>query len=189
MSEQDSVDYNFSSVEKEVRVSSYLLGAIGAVLGALIGAIPWAIAYFFGWFVGWLGFLIGVCAARGYNILRGKNGWPAVFIIIFATIFGVAVGQVLGDFFAIGKYIANSEIEWATYSEIPKIYFYALRADSGMIGSVLGSFGLGLVFAGLGVWRLIRDMALALKTGEEDDMNQGQAPVYPEPEQVGEEIY
>ena len=151
--------------------NNYLLSTIGAILGALIGAVPWAIAYYFGWFVGWLGFLIGVCAVKGYNIFRGKSGWQAILIIIFATVLGVAAGQILGDFFDIAKYIANGELYWATYSEIPKIYFYVLVNDAEMQSSTLLNFGLGLVFAGLGIWRMIKDMITGLKGNNQNESN------------------
>ena len=136
---------------------SYLLGFIGALLGAFVGAIPWAIAYYFGWFVGWLGFLIGVCAVKGYEFLCQRTGKMMIFIIIVSVIFGVIAGQVLGDFIEIASWITKGEI-YATYFDIPAIYLFVLRSDSSIIPSMLGSLAMGFVFAGLGVWQIIRNM-------------------------------
>ena len=142
---------------------NYFIGAIGAILGALIGAAPWAVAYSFGWFVGWLGFLIGICAVKGYNIFRGKKGMPAVLIIILSIILGVIAGQVLGDILNIVKYINNGEIEGVSLSGIPNLYLYVLLNDSEFFASFLGNFALGLLFAGLGVWKLLTNMISELK--------------------------
>lgn len=164
-------DVDVTTADINMKKYNYLTGTIGALVGAFIGAIPWAMAYHFGWFVGWLGFLIGVCVIKGYSKMRGKKGWPAVFIIVFAIVFGVIAGQVLGDFLGIAKYIANGEIAWATYSDIPEIYIYVLRQDSGALSYTIGNLALGFLFAGLGVWRIIKSMISDLRSKKQDDVN------------------
>jgi len=147
---------------------SYLLGFIGALLGAFVGAIPWAVAYYFGWFVGWLGFLIGVCAVKGYGLLCQRTGKMMIFIIIVSVIFGVIAGQVLGDFIEIASWIANGEV-YATYLDIPAIYLFVLRTDPDIIPSMLGSLAMGFLFAGLGVWQIIRNMISGLGSTVQED--------------------
>ena len=157
-----NLSYESNKMDNELgttKKGSYLLGAVGAVLGAFIGSIPWAIVYYFGWFVGWLGFIIGICAVKGYEILRGKTGKVKVLIIILATIFGVACGQVIGDFIALGRMIATGEIPGATYMDIPSIYRYLIVENSiGFITDSLKNLVIGLLFAGLGIWRMIKSM-------------------------------
>ena len=178
MTEQNNASYTVDSLKTNLKNRSYLLGLVGALLGALIGAIPWAVVYSFGWFVGWLGFLIGFCAAAGYRILRGKSGWLAILIIVFAIIFGVAAGQTMGDFIDIGKYISRGELDGFTYSDIPRLYFFLLANDSEALSSTLVNLVLGLLFAFLGVWRMIASMIADLKGSKQNTT------AFPVPEQA-----
>ena len=156
-----------SQVEK-----SYLTGLLGALIGAVIGAIPWAIAYYFGWFVGWLGFLIGICAIKGYKIFKGKIGFPAVLVMIFSIIFGVVVGQIMGDFIELGVFIADEGAGMGmTYFDIPQIYFFVLLDDTEMLSSTLANLGIGFLFAGLGTWGTIKDMIFGLKNEGQKEAN------------------
>lgn len=148
---------------KKERGKTYFAGLLGALLGALVGAIPWAIAYYFGWFVGWLGFLIGFCTVKGYELFKGKNGLPKVFIVIAAIIIGVILGQLMGDFLTLWMMINKGELDWATYADIPYIYYLALTLDPDILGEILRSLALGLVFAVLGVWKMIKDMVMLYK--------------------------
>lgn len=136
---------------------------LGAILGGMVGAIPWAIVSHFGWFVGWLGFLIGICAIKGYEILGGRPGKPKVVIIVLATILGVAFGQVAATFITISTMIAGGEIPWLSYGQIPQFFILLLANDADFLFALLKDFGLGLVFAALGIWRLIASVAVESK--------------------------
>ena len=150
--------------ELENADKSYLLGTLGAVAGALIGAIPWAVAYSFGWFVGWLGLVIGFCAAKGYDICRGRQKKTKALIVILAVVLGVFAGQVMGDFIDWGKEIASDEYGiyeqfGITYIDIPGMYFgYIADYPGEYIADSIMNFLLGLLFAGLGSWGLVKDI-------------------------------
>jgi len=151
-------------LELENADKSYLPGILGAIAGAIVGAIPWAIVYSLGWFVGWLGLLIGFCAAKGYDICKGKQKKPKALIIVLAIILGVAAGQVMGDFIEMGKELAADEFGYyalfgITYKDIPSFYFeYITEYTGDFIAESMPNFLLGLLFAGLGCWALVKDI-------------------------------
>jgi len=149
-----------------LKQQNYLLGLFGALLGAIVGAIPWAIVYCLGWFVGWLGFLIGIAAVFGYNLLCKKKGIPTVLIIIISVIIGVAAGQVMGDFLDIALMISKGEIQTTlTYANVSAIYSYALQ-DAEILLRILGSFAIGLLFAALGTANLIKGIITDIKAAK-----------------------
>ena len=166
MSEQDFTNQgqNFAGNKRVEEPNSYLRGAIGALLGALAGALPWGIVYFLGWFVGLLGFLIGLLAANGYNLLKGKLGRLAPYIIIAAIVIGVVAGEALGDCITFAQLISNGDIESATYADIPIILVHALIDDTEFFLSTLKDVGLGLVFGIVGAWKIIKAVIDASRT-------------------------
>jgi hypothetical protein len=175
-------------LELENADKSYLPGALGAVAGAIVGAIPWAIAYSFGWFVGWLGLIIGFCAAKGYDICKGKQKKPKALIIVLAIIIGVASGQIMGDFIDMGKELAADELGFyalyeITYGEMLGWYFGYITEETGdFIAESMPNFLLGLLFAGLGCWALVKDIikpppvAAVSETPPEGDVGLSQGP-------------
>lgn len=70
--------------------SNLAAGIVGAFLGALIGCVLWIIIWKLGYIAGIAGFVIGVCALKGYEML-GKSldikGAIATVIIMIAMIF------------------------------------------------------------------------------------------------------
>jgi hypothetical protein len=157
-------EHNYDEFELENADKSYFLGTLGAIAGAVIGAVPWAIVYSFGWFVGWLGLIIGFCAAKGYDICRGKQKKVKALIVVFAIIVGVAAGQIMGDFIDLGKEIARDEYGYfemlgITYADIPGIYFnYVAHHTDEFLSDSIFNLLLGLLFAGLGSWALVKDI-------------------------------
>ena len=67
-------------------------GLIGALVGAIIGAIPWIIVACLGYISGWLGLVIGLAAAKGYELLGGKPCKAKIWVVIFAILVGIAFG-------------------------------------------------------------------------------------------------
>ena len=151
-------DEQLSVAKEEMKKEgSTVTGTIGAFLGAIIGAVPWAVAYYFGWFVAWLGFLVGIAAKKGYELLNGKESRAKGVAVIIATIFGVVAAESVAIMVSVG-------ITWAQMGETFSImdvvysYFYALVTDSEVLTSVLIDTALGLVFAFLGIWSTIREI-------------------------------
>jgi hypothetical protein len=140
--------------EKDHSPKNYFFGAIGALLlGTGLGTMRWAIGTN-GYVVPILCFLIGFLSVRRYELrryelLRGKTGRPKIGILC-AAIFGIILGTILPDLIKIGQLIYQGEIEGATYSDIPLIYFYWVK-NIEVFKSLLPNLGLVLFFGILGI--------------------------------------
>jgi len=145
---------------KENAEGSYLSGAAGAFLGALLGAVVWGIVLYMGYLASIVGLLIGWLAERGYRLLHGKEGKAKVVILILAIIFGVLVGTIAPDVAVLLQEIAGGN-SWLTVGEIPSFLLYLFLTDSEYSGAVLSNAGLGLLFAALGVFALLRNVKKA----------------------------
>lgn len=139
---------------------SYALGAVGALLGAVIGAAAWAVVLCMGYVASLVGLLIGWLSEKGYNLLRGKQGKAKIAILIVAIIVGVLVGTLGGYALTYVQIIAEDEAGILTYDDIPLLMEFTLT-DPETQGLVLKDVGMGLLFAALGVFALLR------KTGKE----------------------
>lgn len=141
--------------QRSERKGSYVTGLIGALVGAAVGAVVWAIVLYFGYVASLVGLLIGFLAKLGYNLLRGKQGKGKIAILIVAVIFGVLLGTVASDAFALGQMISAGELAGWQYSDIP-FMLLMLLGDSEYVTATLGNIGLGLLFAFIGVFALLR---------------------------------
>lgn len=138
--------------QKQTRTGSYGTGAIGAVLGAALGAVVWAIVLMAGYVAALVGLLIGWLADKGYGLLGGKQGKPKVAILIGAVIFGVIAGTVGGYCISLAKEMAQIGYTGG----VLELFFWLLGSSEEFSGGVFGDLMLGLLFAGLGVFGMMR---------------------------------
>ena len=129
------------------------------MLGAVVGGIVWAIAYYFGWFLAIIGVLIAFLAKKGYEMLGGKVCKAKTIVILVATVFGAVFGQLMGDFASIAVGIIGTEY---TFMDIPFLYVYILSEEPEALQNTLVNLGMGLLFALLGGYGILR------KTHSED---------------------
>lgn len=134
---------------------SYAMGAVGALLGAVVGAVVWAIVLCLGYVASLVGLLIGWLSEKGYTLLRGKQGKLKIAILIVAIIVGVVVGTLGGYALTYAQLIAEDEAGGLAYSDIPMLMEYTLT-DPETQGYVLKDVVMGLAFAALGVFALLR---------------------------------
>ena len=142
--------------KKEELTGSYALGAAGAFAGAAIGAIVWALILLLGYVASVVGLLIGVLAEKGYNLLHGKNGKAKILILILAIIFGVAAGTVAADALSLIQMIKGGELPGWYISDVPEMMMI-LFEDAEYVAGTGKNILLGLVFAALGVFALLRN--------------------------------
>ena len=142
--------------EKQERTGSYLSGAVGAFLGAAVGAIVWAVVLLMGYVASIVGLLIGWLSEKGYSLLKGKIGKGKVVILILAVIFGVLLGTVAADAFTLVGMINGGELPGATFADIPLIILVTFMESSEYLTGTLTNVGLGLLFAALGVFGIMR---------------------------------
>ena len=142
--------------EKETRTGNYFTGLIGALLGSTIGAVLWAVVLYFGYVASIIGLAVGFLAEKGYNLFRGRQGRGKIVILILAVIFGVIVGNFGADVIALAQMIASGEAEGWGYADIPLMILLLLVEDPEYMMYTLRGLGMGLLFAGLGVWSQMR---------------------------------
>ena len=136
---------------------SYLTGAVGAFLGAIVGAVVWALVLSMGWVIALVGLVIGFLAKKGYELFKGKQGKGKIAILIIAIIFGVLLGTIGPDIFYCVQMVATGEWGDVAYLDIPLVIFYTMLYDSEYLTATLYNGGMGLLFAFLGAFALLRD--------------------------------
>ena len=142
--------------KKEEAAGSYGLGILGAFLGAALGAVVWALVLMAGYVASIVGFVIGWLAEKGYTLLKGKQGKGKVVILILAVIFGVLLGTFAADAITLLGMIGDGELVGFTAGDVPAMILVMLLTDSEYMTSTLGNVAMGLLFAGLGVFALLR---------------------------------
>ncbi len=140
---------------KQEAQGSYGSGFVGALLGAAIGAIIWALVLNAGYVASIVGLVIGFLAEKGYNLFRGKQGKGKTAILICAIVAGVVLGTFGSDVITIVGMILDGET-YLTYGDIPKFLMMLFVNDAEYATAVLSNVAMGLLFAGLGVFALLR---------------------------------
>lgn len=140
----------------EEDTGSYGLGLLGALGGSVLGAVLWAVVLNLGYVASVVGLIIGWLAEKGYNLLHGKQGKAKVAILIVAIVFGVLLGTLTADVFTIIGMMHDGELYGFTYGDILPLIFFLLTGDADYRGAVVSNVLMGLLFAGLGVFALLR---------------------------------
>lgn len=140
--------------EKLEDTGSYLSGLGGALLGGALGSLVWGIVYALGYLAAIVGFLIGWLAEKGYKLLHGKKGKGKLPILLLASIFGVALGTLLGDVFTVATMVMNGELYGYVLSDVPAI-MGILLADPEFTDVFVRDLLMGLLFALLGVFSIL----------------------------------
>lgn len=151
---ESEIDAEFEQKNQE-KTGSYITGFIGAIIGALLGSVVWAIVLNIGYVASIVGFVIGWLAEKGYSLLKGKNGKGKMVILIIASIFGVVIGTFGAEVLEIIKLIGSGEVYGLVYADIPLLLMELLN-DSEFMGYMISNIGLGLIFACLGCFSIVR---------------------------------
>lgn len=140
---------------KQGAEGSYGTGLLGALVGAAIGAVVWAVVLNAGYVASLVGLLIGFLAEKGYTLLHGRQGKGKLVILIIAVAAGVIFGTFGADVFTLVSMIGAGETN-ITYGDIPAFLIMLLREDAEYASAVGGNILLGLLFAAIGVFTLLR---------------------------------
>ena len=135
---------------------NYFTGFLGAMAGSVIGAVAWAIVLSIGYIASIVGLLIGFLAQKGYDLCKGRQGKAKVVILIFAVIVGVLLGNIGAEAFTVFSMIQNGELPGLVYGDIPLLITAVLMEDAEYRGYFIKNILMGILFAGLGVFALLR---------------------------------
>ena len=144
--------------ERHIRedTGNYLTGLLGALAGSVLGAVAWAIVLSIGYIASIVGLLIGFLAEKGYDLAHGKQGKGKVAILIFAVIFGVLLGNLGAEAFTVFGMIQSGELPGIAVGDIPLLIWLLLSEDAEYRGYLMKNVLMGLLFAALGVFALLR---------------------------------
>lgn len=142
-------------IRKQENNDSYVTGFVGALLGAILGAIAWGLLWSFGYIASIIGFVIGWLAEKGYNLLHGKQAKGKIVILLLSVVIGVFLGTFLGETFSLVGMIRSGELYDVTYADIPWV-ISILLSDAEYLGAIIGDILMGLLFAALGIFSLVR---------------------------------
>lgn len=142
--------------EKEQRTGSYGMGILGAFLGAALGAVVWALVLNMGYVASLVGLLIGWLAEKGYTLLKGKQGKGKVAVLIVAIVFAVVLGTLASEYITVVSMINSGELIGFAVGDAPMLIFYLLSVDSEYLMAILGNVAMGMLFAALGVFALLK---------------------------------
>lgn len=144
-------------------MGSVLTGTIGAAIGGIIGAIPWAVVYYFGWFVGWLGLLIGLAAKKGYELFKGKETKAKAVVIIIVAALAVVFAELVTCIVSLSSEISAGNLNYSIIDTI-RLLFTALGEDPELQRMFLIDILMGWLFAGLGLYSMIRSIFHSTKS-------------------------
>lgn len=146
---------------EEEDTGTYAKGFLGAFLGAMLGAVVWALVLYAGYVASIVGLVIGWLAEKGYTLLHGKQGKGKLAILIVVIILAVILGTLIPDAVALADMINTGELPGFVYGDIPMLILVVMLEDSAYMSATLGNMAMGLLFAGLGAFALLK------KTGKE----------------------
>lgn len=152
---QDSVLSEEQRVREEDN-GSVLLGTVGAAIGGLIGAAVWAIVLSLGYMAALVGLLIGWLEDKGYTLLHGKNCRGKVAILVIIAILAVIIGTFGGEVINVIQMINDGELPGYTYAQAIPLVIAVFIMDSGAKAAIIGNLLMGLLFAGLGMFGVLR---------------------------------
>ena len=141
---------------------SYVTGLVGALIGAALGAVVWAFVLKMGYVASIVGLLIGFLAGKGYDLLKGKQDKMKVAILIVAIIFGVVVGTFGGVILQVADKLSELSYLGFSASDAPELAVDLFMNDSDVQAGVIKDTLMGLLFAGLGVFALLKNTGAAV---------------------------
>jgi hypothetical protein len=79
-----------------------------------------------------------------------------VLILIIAIILGVLLGTFAADAITVASMIGNGELPGIVYGDIVPMIIFMLSEDAAYAGATMSNILMGLLFAALGVFALLR---------------------------------
>ena len=143
---------------KDELAGSYGGGILGALAGSAIGAALWAVLLMMGYVASLAGLAIGFLAEKGYNLLKGKQGKGKLWILIVAILFGILLGTLGGYTVMLMKELDFQISVGESFTAIVQ----AISQDADARTEFLSNMGMGILFAALGVYGILRNTRKAV---------------------------
>ncbi len=136
--------------------SAILRGLVGALAGGLLGSVLWILLGTIGFYASIAGLAIAWAASRGYTLLKGGLNRATPFVIGAVILFSVLFAEAAGIVIQLLKAGRSQGYDVGIRAAI--LALPAVLSDGDVLVGMLPSLGLGFLFAGLGSWRLLRNL-------------------------------
>lgn len=134
---------------------SYASGFVGALLGGVLGAVVWGLVMMLGYLASVVGLLIGFLAERGYRLLHGRNGKGKLVILVVVIVLSVVLGTFLGECGMLFRAMQGDSYS-PTVGEVVRYLLLFIREEPSVTREVLSNLGLGMLFALLGTYYMLK---------------------------------
>lgn len=134
--------------------NKFFLGLLGGIVGALGGLAIWMVLGQFNIVASFAGFAIVAFSFKGYEIIVGRLSKKAVITLLIIDVIFVLIAPSLDVI--IYNYIELKKSYGATFMQVVSIFFEMFGADSKLRNTVIMNTIVGLLFFGLGSFRLVQ---------------------------------
>lgn len=128
-------------VEKPVNI---VTGIVGAFVGVIIGVVLWVIIYQMGFIAGIAGFVMMICAFKGFELLGGRMNIAGAVICIVLVLLAVYFAHNISVAISIMQEMDDVSFS-AAYKSIPEFRKLVSEFDKAYLHDLLFGYGLTLV--------------------------------------------
>jgi hypothetical protein len=143
---------------------SYVMGSIGALIGALLGSTVWIIIGLIGFYASIGGVAISYASFTGYTKLGGKGNKVSIIIITISVLIAVVFAELVGLGIEIVKYARQEDLRLSIVQTVQIIFEILKNGED--IGEIIRNMLVGLLFAGLGSWGLLKGILQKVKSAD-----------------------
>lgn len=119
-------------------------GIVGAFVGVLIGVVLWVIIYQMGFIAGIAGFVMMICAFKGFELLGGRMNLVGAVICIVLVLVAVYFAHNISVAISIMQEMEDVGFS-AAYKSIPQFRELVSEFDKAYLHDLLFGYGLTLV--------------------------------------------
>ena len=153
---------NAAKDARRIDAGRVAVGLLGALAGGLAGSILWVLIGVAGFYASFAGFAIAWAAVKGYGLVKGKTNAAAPWIIGASILVSMLAAETVGLVIQIVRAGREEGLPIGILDGFRLLPLF-LR-DAGVFGEAVKNLLLGLLFAGLGSWRIVRELAAAART-------------------------
>ncbi|MBE5786200.1 MAG: hypothetical protein E7324_01520 [Clostridiales bacterium] len=166
----EDVERKVDAMISEQKPAPFLLPILGAVSGAIVGAVLWVLVGMLGYIAALVGTVSAFLSFKAYTLLGGKPGKPLLFTLILCMILTVCLGTLGGLVWDIhtlwteNNYAAMTAHLSYTEGQFILDMLPVVWQDEEVRSTIFSDAGLGLFFAALGCYGILRNAAIKPET-------------------------
>jgi hypothetical protein len=136
----------------------FFKGSLGAFLGAIAGSVVWILIGLFGFYASIAGMAMVYASWFGFRLFGGKISKAAIFVIGISVLVAVVFSELFGLGIDIVKYYRSEGLEYNILNVLLAIFLILSGGGEAIVPLILNGL-LGLVFAGLGSFGLLKKLS------------------------------